>query len=308
MLKKPSVRPVGRSMAVFMASAVAIGALVAGCGDGGGSTEGTTETSSSAEGGQKGAAAKLVPSDFSSKGEIEVATSADLPPIEYFATDNETITGMDVDVANGIGERLGLKFKFKNYGFDTIIPSLQSGRFDMAMAGMIVTPERTEVIDMIPYFKDSVNFLVKAGEGENFQTLEDICGKTVAVQTASDYAAIAEKQSEECKAAGKPGVNIALLRQQTEANLAVTSGRADASISDAPLNEYAAKQSNGTLEASGKPFGTDYWGIALTKESPLAPAIVAALKEMMADGAYEEILSKWGISSAGPVTPEVAGS
>ncbi|MEL5940136.1 transporter substrate-binding domain-containing protein, partial [Tetragenococcus halophilus] len=80
-------------------------------------------------------------------GTLTVGTSADNPPKEYIRMNDgqEEIVGFDIDVAERIAEELGVELEITNMKFDGLIPSVQEGEFDMALAGFNPTPEREEV-------------------------------------------------------------------------------------------------------------------------------------------------------------------
>ena len=77
---------------------------------------------------------------------LTMATNAEFPPYEYY--EGEKVVGIDAEVAEKIAEKLGLELGIKDVSFDSILPGVQSGKYDMGMAGMTVTDER----------KRSVNF------------------------------------------------------------------------------------------------------------------------------------------------------
>jgi len=122
------------------------------------------------------------------RGTLIVGTSADNPPKEYIRMNNgkEEIVGFDIDIAKRIAEELGVELKVTNMKFDGLIPSLQQGDFDMALAGFNPTPERKKVVS----FSDSYHnlpfvILTTKDKTDNFTTLDTLTGKQVAVQKGS---------------------------------------------------------------------------------------------------------------------------
>lgn len=118
------------------------------------------------------------------RGTLIVGTSADNPPKEYIRMNNgkEEIVGFDIDIAKRIAEELGVELKVTNMKFDGLIPSLQQGDFDMALAGFNPTPERKKVVS----FSDSYHnlpfvILTTKDKTDNFTTLDTLTGKQVAV-------------------------------------------------------------------------------------------------------------------------------
>lgn len=122
------------------------------------------------------------------RGTLIVGTSADNPPKEYIRMNNgkEEIVGFDIDIAKKIAEELGVELEITNMKFDGLVPSVQAGEFDMALAGFNPTPERKEVIS----FSDSYHnlpfvILATKDKEEQFTSLESLTGKEVAAQKGS---------------------------------------------------------------------------------------------------------------------------
>jgi polar amino acid transport system substrate-binding protein len=107
----------------------------------------------------------------------------------------------------------------------------------------------------------------------------------------------AKGQSAKCTKAGKAKVSVLVFPTQSAANLALNSGRAQVSMADSPVAAYQVKQSGGTFKLVGQTYGTAPYGLAIPKKSGLAPAVLAALKQLMANGTYAQILSHWGIQA-----------
>ena len=84
---------------------------------------------------------------------------------------------------------------------------------------------------------------------------------------------------------------------QSAANLALSSGRAVISMADSPVAAYQVKQSHGVFKLVGQTYGTAPYGLALPKNTGLAPAVLAAVKALMSNGTYSKILAKWGVQS-----------
>jgi polar amino acid transport system substrate-binding protein len=92
---------------------------------------------------------------------------------------------------------------------------------------------------------------------------------------------------------------------QPDATLALTSGRADASMSDYGPLAYVAALSGGELEVLQENYDPSTWGFAFPKGSALAPAVAEAMNKLITDGTYGEILSKWGVESGAITESEV---
>jgi polar amino acid transport system substrate-binding protein len=261
------------------------------------SSSGTSTAASSSAAGANPAVAKLVPAAIKSKGTITVAADASYAPNEFIGPDGKTVVGMDADLTKAMATAMGLKANVVNATFDSIIPGLASGKYDLGASSFTDTKEREKTVDFVDYFLAGTSFFTKASGGTAVTGLADLCGKTVAVEKGTTEQTDASGQGAKCKKAGKPGVNVLTFPDQNGANLALASGRAQLVMADSPPAAYAVKKSNGQFKITGQTYGTAPYGLAVPKKSGLAPAVEAALKALMADGTYGKILAKWGIQS-----------
>jgi polar amino acid transport system substrate-binding protein len=285
--------------------------VVSACGSSSSSTTSTTSKSSAgatATPKKVAAVAKLVPSRFASKGTLVVAADATYAPNEFVASNGKTVQGMDADLAKALAAVMGLKARVVNQTFDSIIPGLSSGKYELGMSSFTDTKEREKTVDFVTYFSAGTSFYIKAQGGPKITGLADLCGKRVAVERGTTQADFATAQSKKCKAAGKPAVNVLIFPDQNGANLALSSGRADVVMADSPPSIYAVKKSNGQFKLTGKTFATAPYGIAIPKNSGLPKPVLAALKKLMADGTYMAILKKWGIQSGAISNPKINGA
>jgi polar amino acid transport system substrate-binding protein len=260
-------------------------------------TAATSTTSSTPAAGANAAVVKLVPSAIKSKGTITVAADASYAPNEFIGSDGHTVVGMDADLSKALAAVMGLKANVVNATFDTIIPGLAAGKYDMGASSFTDTKAREKVVNFVDYFDAGTSFFTKASGGASVTGLADLCGKTVSVESGTTEEMDAQGQSKKCTSAGKPKVTVLVFPTQTAANLALSSGRAQISMADSPVAAYQVKQSHGTFKLVGQTYGTAPYGLALPKASGLAPAVLAALKVLEKNGTYMSILTKWGIQS-----------
>jgi polar amino acid transport system substrate-binding protein len=260
------------------------------------STSTSTPAASSSSGGADPAVAKLVPAALKSKGTLTVASDATYAPNEFIGPDGHTVIGMDADLSKALAKVMGLKAKLVNATFDTIIPGLAAGKYDMGASSFSDNKEREKTVDFVDYFIAGESFITKASGGTSIGSIADICGKTVAVEKGTTEEADAGTQSKKCQSAGKPSVKILSFSDQNQANLALSSGRAQLGFLDSPIAEYQVKQTGGQFKVVGAAYATGPYGLAVPKGN-LAPAVLAALKVVMKDGTYDSILKHWGLTS-----------
>jgi polar amino acid transport system substrate-binding protein len=259
------------------------------------STSSSTAAASSSSGGADPAVAKLVPAALKSKGTLVVAADATYAPDEFVGSDGHTVVGMDADLSKALAAVMGLKAKVQNATFDTIIPGIAAGKYDMGASSFSDNKEREKTVDFVDYFIAGESFITKASGGTSINSIADICGKSVAVEKGTTEEADAGTQSKKCQSAGKPPVKILSFSDQNQANLALSSGRADLGFLDSPIAEYQVKQTGGQFKVVGAAYATGPYGLALPKGN-LAPAVLAALKVLMQNGTYDSILKHWGLT------------
>jgi polar amino acid transport system substrate-binding protein len=288
---------------------LALGLALAACGSSGDNGSKSTSSANTATTASSGAAASAVaskvPAKYKSKGSLTVAADATYAPNEFTGKDGKTVEGMDADLAKALAGAMGLKADVKNATFDSIIPGLASGKFDLGMSSFTDTKEREKTVDFVTYFSAGTSFYVKAQGGPTVNTLADLCGKTVAVEKGTTQQTDAEAQSKKC--GGKP-VKVQTFPDQNGANLALSSGRAQVGMADSPVAAYLVKQSNGQFKLVGQPYGTAPYGIAVPKNSGLAQAVKAGLQELMKKGQYLSILKRWGIQAGAINNPTINGA
>ena len=287
-------------------------AVIVGCGSSNSSSSTTTSSSAaspsttssttSTGSGSNSAVAALVPAALKSKGTLTVAADATYAPNEFIAPDGHTVIGMDADLMKAIATAMGLKIKIVNATFDSIIPGLASGKYDVGASSFTDTKEREKTVDFVDYLTAGESFYTKASGGTDISTIADLCGHTVAVERGTTEQDDANTQSKKCKAAGKSAVTVLPFADQNGANLALVSGRAQLGFADSPPAEYQVKKSNGQFKLVGQSYANAPYGLAVPKNSGLAKPIQAAILALMKNGQYKAILTHWGVQN-GAIPP-----
>ena len=292
-------RRMGASLAALGATAL----LLAACGGSSSSTASSAapaaSTAASAEAAAGvGASAALLPQEYKDKGEVNVASDIPYPPMEILADDG-TVSGLDYDLSQALGQQLGVKFSFNKQAWDSIIPSLQSGNHDIIMSGMNDTVERQQTLDFVDYFLGGFSILVAKGNPDGITSLKDLCGKTVAEETEVAQIDLIKAVAKECPAGQT--IEILELPSDSDAQNAVRAGKASADVLDAAVAGYSAATAPDLFEVvvdPNEPNGVEpvYTGIGVLKEdSGLTAALQAALQELIDNGTYLEIMNKYGL-------------
>jgi polar amino acid transport system substrate-binding protein len=288
-----------------LASVLCVGLVASGCGGGGEEAATTSATTTSAVDSE---IAAMVPDDIKSKGTLTVAVDATYPPNEFIGSDGKTIEGLTPDLGKALAEVMGLEFEFVNASFDTIIPGLASGKYDLGISSFTDTKEREEVVDFVTYYSAGTSFYVKADGGPTINELADLCGHSVGVERGTIQANDAAAQNEACTKEGKAGVKVLVFPDQNAANLSISSGRAEVGMADTPVAAHIVNESSGQFKLTGSAYNTAPYGIAIPKGNGMAEPILEALKVLISNGTYDDILTKWGLESGAISDPTINGA
>lgn len=249
--------------------------------------------------------AALVPANIASTGKLIVGVNVPYAPNEFKNSAGEII-GFDVDLMNAVGKVLGLTPEFRESQFDTIIPSVQAGTYNVGMSSFTDTKEREKTVDFVTYYTAGVQWAQQKGAGID---PNNACGKRVAVQTTTyeDTDEIPAK-SKACTDAGKPAIQKVQFESQDEATNALVLGNVDAMSADSPVTAYAIKKSNGKLEAAGAVSESAPYGYPVAKGSELGQALQKAVQYLIDNGQYKTIAANWGLEEGMIPTSVINGA
>jgi polar amino acid transport system substrate-binding protein len=285
--------------------ALGLALVMAACGDDNGGEGGGTATTAAAPAVDQ-ALAEKVPAAVKADGKILIGTDSSYAPNEFLDTDGKTVIGFDVDLFNAVAAKLGLTTEWQSAAFDAIIPGVQSGKYEAGVSSFTINDERKQQVNMVSYFSAGTQWGTKAGNPTGVQP-DDACGKKVAVQTntVQDTEDL-PKKVEACESAGKQPITIDRYQRQDQATAAVVSGKDDAMLADSPVLAYAVKQTNGQLELLGDIYDAAPYGYVVNKDqADFAEALAGAVAALVADGSYQQILTKWGVDAGAIDNPAV---
>jgi len=197
-----------------------------------------------------------------------------------------TYIGFEVDLAEQVAKQLGVELKMVVRAWDTLIPELQRGTFDIAMNGIEDTPERAAIVDFSdPYFVYSQQLTVRK-EMDGIQQLTDLKGRKVATLSGSAAEDILRST---------PGVKVITNPEIIYSYKDLEISRVDAVLLDTPI-AAAYGASNPKLKNVGESFGEGRYVIAFRKEDQeLRNAVNTALETLKRNGTLKSIYAKWGI-------------
>ncbi len=234
-----------------------------------------------------------LPADIKSKGVLKDITYNNAPPDESVV--NGELVGWEVDLGHAVAVLLGLKWEPTASGaFDSFIPGLQNGRYNVSFTSFIQTPERLKQIDIVTYYNVGTGFAVKKGNPLTIEQATDLCGHSVAVIEGSAF--IQQLQGINCASAGKPDVNVQSFPSDSAAELAVSSGRSEVYSSSMNQMAWLIKQTEHQFELQPLDYMPVPEGAGVTKGIGLSQPIADAMDKLIQSGAYEAIMNKWGIT------------
>lgn len=221
------------------------------------------------------------------------------PPLEFFQ--GKTMAGVDIELLNAIAAKMHQPITIQNHPFGDLVPGVQSGKFALAAAGIFDTRKREASVDFVDYMLAGSGLLIPKGNPKHIFALTDLCGLTVALEHGTLQETEAKAQSDACGGLHLGPIKVVSFPTDTAALDAFRAGKADAMIDDYPIVAYNAKTLDGgkKWEVSGAQFKPIVYGIAVSKKnSKLRDAVRAALLALVADGTYDKILAKWGLSKS----------
>ncbi|RLK54004.1 amino acid ABC transporter substrate-binding protein (PAAT family) [Actinokineospora cianjurensis] len=224
---------------------------------------------------------------------VRVAVFNNYPPAEFTAAGR--LTGWMIELLEPIARETGLRFDVVPVNnFSTIIPGLQSGRFDIAAANLTVSAERVGIIDMVTVDAVGTGFSSAAASGVRIRSGADLCGRAVAALAGSVYEPQLKAVNEECAATGAPPARSSLYPDSSAAVLAAGTGRADVFMGSYSEVVHSARES-GQLTVQPYQFARLPEAIGFPKGSPHTEKVRAAVNRLIADGRYRAVLDKWGM-------------
>ena len=274
--------------------------MLAGCGDSAASSAATSEAATAApteaateasvkdetpavEAGSTAETAAAADFTTVEDGKLHMATNATFPPYESIADDG-TFEGIDVDIAGKIAEKLGLELVVDDMEFGSIITSVQTGKEDIAMAGLTVTDERKQNVDFTDSYATGVQVVI-VPEDSDIKSIDDLQGKLIGCQeSTTGYAYCSDDYGEDMVTAFPSGTN---------AVQALLTGKIDAVVIDKqPAEAYVAQ--NEGLKILDTEYVTENYAIGVSKDNTaLRDAVNNALKELIDDGTVQAILDQY---------------
>src|SRR5216684_4046446 len=223
--------------------------------------------------GALGAASADTLADVKQRGELVIATEMQFPPFDI--SDNGTYKGVDRDLIDEVGRELGVKVKYLDLPWTSVLPGLEAKKFDLCIAPVTITKERMQRYLFTVPIADATAALMKRANDASIAKPEDIAGKTVGGQKGTSQ--LAQAKAFAAKLPKPVEVKEYVDNNQSYADLAA--GRIDASVNSLPNLAYAAQQRSDAFAVVLPPFGqpTYFSWVARLDDKSLIDAINAAI-------------------------------
>lgn len=216
-----------------------------------------------------------------------VGSETTYPPFEM--VENGKYVGFDMELIQAIADAAGFKIKIVSLGFDGLIPALQAGNIDAAISAMTITDERKKSVDFSdPYFDSGLIVAVRSDDN-TIKSVDDLKGKTIAVQIGTTGAMEAAKVKEK-----DPSTKIKTFNTVDLAFAELANKGADAVINDMPVTADYIKKGHPEIKMVGDLLTGEQYGIAVRKgNKELLDKINEGLKKVKESGKYDEIYKKY---------------
>ena len=243
------------------------------------------------------------PTSLATAGELVNCVDIEYPPLEYFpspdVTDPNAAIGFDVDAAREAAAAMGLRMTIRNVPFDALIPDLGAGRCDIVWSALFISEERLEVADAVPYMKTGDGVLVTAGNPEGLQGLEDLCGRTIAIQNGGVVENVSGEASTACTDAGEPAIEIQGYERTADVFQQIAIGRVDAvwDVQEGMANWMT--QHPDEYEVAFMASQDQVYGIYYGKgKADIGEALAAVLRELKEDGTLAALAEHYNLDPA----------
>ena len=214
---------------------------------------------------------------------LRVVTDPSFVPFEMMDQETGEMIGFDMEIIREVADRAGFEIDLNTMDFNGIIPALQTGNVDIAIAGITITEEREEIVDFSdPYYDSGLRILVRESNGD-VSEFDDLEGKKIGTKIGStSYDYLVKNLEADDGVTPYPG--------SSDMYMALMSRSIDAVFYDAPnVGYFARTKGEGKVKTVGPLYEGQQYGIALKSGSEWVDDVNEALAAMKEDGTYKTI-------------------
>jgi polar amino acid transport system substrate-binding protein len=246
---------------------------------------------------------KVPASSLVEPGKWQMSINPTLPP-QQFVDDKGELQGLNVELAREIANRICIEPVFLRMDFPPMIPALRAGRFDTINTGLFWTEERSKMLYLVPYAQQAISIYTDPASSLKLEKFEDLAGHVVGVESATYTERKAREFNTQMEAKGLKPIDLRTFTTVTATSAALHAGQLDAALN---INETA-----NALEQKGmaKIWVRDIAGTDITfafRDKLLAQAAADALTAIRADGTYDRLFDKFGMTKLKNTTFAIRG-
>jgi polar amino acid transport system substrate-binding protein len=222
------------------------------------------------------------------------------PPYRTVGPDGRTVTGIDHDFQQALGQLLGVRAETTIVsGLPAALQGMLSGRYDAFNGPVKATAEREKQFDTVTWMTTRTSYVVPTGSAAGIKQTADLCGKRVAVVTASVVEDQLAKLSAFCEREHRQAVQVVGLDDTNATLLAAKSGRAEAAgMTQAAAIDVTTQQKGQydyVTQTEEQGATKDNLALYTPKSAKLGPVLQKAFEELFRDGTYARIMHQWGL-------------
>lgn len=226
-----------------------------------------------------------IPAEIAARGELAVGLESTYPPFNY-QDENGNLVGFEVDFANELTKRLGLKVRFVPTQWDGILAALTSGRLDVVVNQVTITEERQKTFDFsTPYTVSAIQIVTRSDIATEITGPDSLSGRPVGAVLGTNYEAWLRENV--------PTADIRTYDLDATMYRDLKAGRIDAALNDRLVALELIAKSNQDFVTAGEPFAKQYQAVALRQDPEFKAALDSAIGAMIEDGTMAEISIKW---------------
>jgi polar amino acid transport system substrate-binding protein len=242
---------------------------------------------------------------------LSVGSDVSGAPFEYYQGNSKTPLGFDIDLLSAMSAKMGRQATVTNHQFDDLLKAVQRGQYQAAMSAISDNSTREKLVNFLDYFLAGGGLMVQQGNPLHVFGIDGLCGYSVTVESGTSYETDLDKQASKCKEVGLGGIKVLTYKTDDDAFAAFAAGKAPVYVADYPVSVWRARTAGPGkgYQVVGRQFDVVPYGIAVAKtNTALLAALQRALVAVVADGTYDRLLKKWGLSQgAMRVAPINAG-
>ena len=254
--------------------------------------------------------AALVPQAIRARGTLKVTGSTgSVPPLRFYATDNSTIIGSEVDIAELIGNVLGLKVEISAADWSQSFVRVDSGEVDVFISNVTVTEERKEKYDFATYRKDDLALEAPKDSTWTYEDRKDIAGKRIGVGSGTNQEQLLVDWNAQNIAEGLQPAEIVYYQNASDYYLALSSKRIDGYLGPNPSAVYHVATTGDTkilttYSGGGEKLQGEI-AVLTKKDNGLIQPINEAINHLIEDGSYQKTLDRWGLGNEAVDTSQI---